>query len=542
VLVLGSAFFQRVGRAAVMGGGSLLVASWVLVPLLADAKWTTQSEFYEDSNLSDSYGAGQVLEWLFTGGLFDHERFPIVTLLFFVGVVVCAVRARHDVRARALLGAFALSLLLFFGRPTLGWLLDLLPGFEDVQIHRFVMGVHLAGIMLAGVGLAWLLRTSYRWAARLTADRVAPGRFAVVAAAASLLACVAVLAPAWTERADYDRYGAKLIDDQRAAERTDGRDIDQLLAMVKARGDGRVYAGLRSNWGTEFVVGVVPVYAWLCDRDVDAVGFTFRTIASLSNDTEAAFDETNPAHYQMFNVRYVILPPGRRPEVPASRLATSGQYRLWQVATSGYFQVVDRASPVTADRTNLLSSVQGFMASELASEGTYPGVAFAGRPEPRPTFDGSAPPPGAAGTVLEQDQEAQDGVFTATVEASRPGVVLLKASYDPRWSVTVDGLPDKAAMMAPSLVGVEVPAGRHEVRFRYEPYGHYPLLIVIGALTLIALALVPRRAALARRLGRFSGDGPSSTAAGRSPSATRDGRGLESPTVDDDRARRQLRR
>jgi len=36
----------------------------------------------------------------------------------------------------------------------------------------------------------------------------------------------------------------------------------------------------------------VPVYAWLCDRDVDAVGFTFRTIASLSNDTEAAFDES----------------------------------------------------------------------------------------------------------------------------------------------------------------------------------------------------------------------------------------------------------
>ena len=106
--------------------------------------------------MNDSYGAGKVLGWLFTGGLFDHERFPIVTLLFFAGVVVCAVRARHDLRARALLGAFALSLLLFFGRPTLGPLLDLLPGFKDVQIHRFVMGVHLAGIMLAGVGLAWL--------------------------------------------------------------------------------------------------------------------------------------------------------------------------------------------------------------------------------------------------------------------------------------------------------------------------------------------------------------------------------------------------
>ena len=74
----------------------------------------------------------------------------------------------------------------------------------------------------------------------------------------------------------------------------------------------------------------------------------------------------------------------------------------------------------------------------------------------------------------------------------------------------MDGLPDKATMMAPSLVGVEVPAGRHEVRFRYKPYGHYPLLLVIGALTLIALVLVPHRAALSRRLAGFSSDVPTS--------------------------------
>jgi Gpi18-like mannosyltransferase len=496
VLVVGGAFLRRVGRAAVVAGGSLLVASWVLVPLVADTKWTTQSAFYKGSIFNDSYGARKVLGWLFAGKLFDNGRFPIVTLLFFVGVLVCATRARRDLRARALLGAFALSLLLFFGRPTLGRLLDLLPGFHDIQIHRFVIGVHLAGILLAGVGLAWLLRTASRWAARLTADRVAPSRFAVVAAAASLLACVGVLAPAWIERSHYDRHGAVLIHAQQAAERTDGRDIDRLVAMVKARHDGRVYAGLRSNWGHHYVVGVVPVYAWLCDRDVDAIGFTFRTIASLSNDTEAAFDETNPADYEMFNVRYIILPPGRRPGVRATRLSTSGQYRLWEVATSGYFQVVDRAPPVTANRTNLLASVRGFMGSDLASGGIYPGVAFAGGAKPLPTFAGSTPPAGPAGEVLAHTETPQDGVFTATVEASRPVVVLLKASYDPRWTVTVDGLPDKTTMMAPSLVGVEVPTGHHVVRFKYDAYDRYPLLLAIGAITLLGLAIYPRRAAV----------------------------------------------
>ena len=34
----------------------------------------------------------------------------------------------------------------------------LLPGMGDIQMHRFVMGVDLAGILIAGVGLAWILR------------------------------------------------------------------------------------------------------------------------------------------------------------------------------------------------------------------------------------------------------------------------------------------------------------------------------------------------------------------------------------------------
>jgi uncharacterized membrane protein YfhO len=71
--------------------------------------------------------------------------------------------------------------------------------------------------------------------------------------------------------------------------------------------------------------------------------------------------------------------------------------------------------------------------------------------------------------------------------------VLLKATYDPRWTVTVDGLPAETVMMAPSLVGVSVPAGRHVVSFKYVPYQHYTLLLAIGALTLLGLVLYPRR-------------------------------------------------
>jgi hypothetical protein len=256
-----------------------------------------------------------------------------------------------------------------------------------------------------------------------------------------------------------------------------------------------VYAGLRSNWGRDYRVGYVPVYAWLADRDVDAIGFTFRTLSSLSTDVEAAFDETNPAQYQLFDVRYLLLPTGRQPPVPATLLAASGGNRLYEVQTSGYFQVVDRSAPIAENRADVEQASRAWRTSELAARAIYPGVAFAGAAGPPPTFAGAAPPPGAPGRVLSQGDRLQDSVFGATVVAQRRAVVLLKATYDRRWRVTVDGRAAKPVLMAPSLVGVEVARGRHVVRFHYQPESDYPLLLALGAAALVALAVWSRRLA-----------------------------------------------
>jgi len=79
-----------------------------------------------------------------------------------------------------------------------------------------------------------------------------------------------------------------------------------------------------------------------------------------------------------------------------------------------------------------------------------------------------------------------------TVVADRPAFVLLKTSFDPRWQVTVDGISAEPEMIAPSFVGRSVPAGRHVVRFEYEPFPRYDVLLLTGAACLAALALVPR--------------------------------------------------
>lgn len=384
VVMVRRGILRRILRAAVVGAGGLLVASWLLVPLLADAKWTNQSIFLQHTIYRDSFGAPRVLEWLFTGDIYDGGRFPVVSLLVAAGLVRSLLRLR-DERHRILLGIWVLSLLLFFGRPTLGAVVDLLPAGSDLLFRRFIVGVHLAGALLAGIGVAWLGGLLIG-AVRSRFPRVSPAALAVATAVLAVLA----LTPAWMEREAYNAAGDRMIREQRQADLTDGADVVALIEQAKRLGGGRLYAGLRSNWGATYKVGSVPVLAVLANRDVDAIGFTLRT-PSLSTDIEALFDETNGSHYDLYNVRYLILPEGRDPPVDAELLARRGRHELWRVQTSGYLQVVDTSTPIVARRDDLAVQVGQWLRSDLPARRIHPTVAFEGEPGASPTLRSVAP-------------------------------------------------------------------------------------------------------------------------------------------------------
>jgi uncharacterized membrane protein YfhO len=84
---------------------------------------------------------------------------------------------------------------------------------------------------------------------------------------------------------------------------------------------------------------------------------------------------------------------------------------------------------------------------------------------------------------------------------SRPGVVVLSASYDPGWTVTVNGRPVPTRMVAPALVGVDVPAGPDHVVFRFHGYGDYPELFALSAVALALIALIPLLVRRSRKPG-----------------------------------------
>jgi hypothetical protein len=482
-LVAGRPLVTRLRRAAVLLGGSLLAAAWVIVPLLEQRPWAAVNEPLQGSGLVNGYGAREVMHWLLSGQMLDSGRLPVVTVFAALGFGLAWLAWSSSPDARALLAALAVCLLFAFGRTTFGSLVDVIPGSADIFFRRFMMGVQLAALLLAGRGAAWLAARCVR----LLEARV-PHWTAILTPAAVLVAAVAVLAPAWFQLGAYDRHDSAAIAAQRRADNTEGTDLDRLVAVIERDGGGRTYAGMPSNWGQDFTVGAVPVFKYLESRDVDEVGYTLRT-ASLMTDPEYFFDDRDPSDYRLFGIRYLILPARDQPPVPARLAMRSGPYWLWTI-DGGYIQAGQIVGEFPADRTNVGARSVPLLRSGLAADGAYLAVRYgSGR-------GGDDPPPPvrsqpSAGAVSTERADLDDGEASATVRMRRPGVAVLSASYDPGWTATVNGRQRPIRMVAPALVAVDVPAGTDHVVFRFHGYGDYPALLALSCLTLAMVAAAP---------------------------------------------------
>jgi hypothetical protein len=207
-------------------------------------------------------------------------------------------------------------------------------------------------------------------------------------------------------------------------------------------------------------------------------------------DPEYYFDDRNPSDYRLFGIRYLILPVGDRPPVPARPAMRSGSYCLWTIGGTGYVQAGQIVGAISANRTNVGTRSIPVLRSGLAANGAYLSVRYGpgGGGDGRLRAVRSQP---SAGTVSAESADLNNGEAAATVRMRRPGVVVLSTSYDPGWTATVNGRPQPALMVAPALVAVDVPAATDHVVFRFHGYGDYPELLALSGLTLVMLAAAP---------------------------------------------------
>jgi hypothetical protein len=476
---------RRIMRLALLSALVFAVTSYFIAPFLIDSSYLNRS-VWEVASKYDIYGYELVLGTLLKGDLFDFGRLPVVTILAAVGLAVCF-RRWKDERFRAPVAIFVLFLLLYFGRPTWGPLLNLLPMGQDLHLHRFIAGVHLGGIFLVGIGLS----LSWQWA--LSRSNL---RALVVPAVITVL----VLVPVYIERGSYLAQNGRWMDESRQAFQQEQQDIDGLLEKLAALPPGRVYAGLAGNWGSEYRVGAVPMYAVLSGPGLDMLGYLYHAL-SLNGDIQVLFDETLFEQYNLFNVRYVVAPADRDFPEFVQPLQEFGRHRLYEVATTGYFDLVGSELSFRGEKKGFYPAASTWLASGLPGVKHHPSIKFQGESgDAEPAFllsnaenvIGQAQTPAGPARGHVYAEASGSNIYLAEVSVERESVLMLKSTYHPNWHAYVDDMEVKTVMLMPSYIGVKLAPGDHAVRMEYRPRPLRGILLVASLFVLALIALVER--------------------------------------------------
>ena len=482
-------------RIGVLYLATLGVAAYVIAPVLVESRFINRS-IWESPDYWDSLGMSRVLAALFGGGLLDGPRLAVLTWLTLAGLALACWKSigneaqRGAARVAAL--SFVLALLIYFGRPTWGLLLKLLPFSDFLPLHRWICGLHYAALLLAGLTLAWLWE-KLRWSS-------SAGRLAI-AASMSLI----VLGPALISQWRAASFESALRRRSAADLASGGQGLMELLKQVHRRDlerPGRAYAGTSWDWGRDYKLAEAPVSMFWSGHDISSISYMFHTMGRNS-DLEVEFDPKRRAHYDLFNIRYLFhydhsqLPRfadifADRPGIYAAVVDTRGTFEV--VGADLYFHAPD------ADAPGLLQLNRWFIHSNLHARGRFIRIGVDPLDHPReaeravepeklqqlPTQTWRRP----RGSVLSS--WGHNDHFGATVQIEDPAIVLFRMTYHPNWRIWVDRAPAGFIMLSPSFIGIPIQPGRHQIELAYDGRDWTVTLFYLGIALLILIALGER--------------------------------------------------
>lgn len=471
----------RIVRLAVPTLLAAAVTSYFWLPFLLSKGYLSVSPYLQRWKY-DSFGAGDILTWLVNGDLLDYGRLPVLTVLLAIGITAAIVdRTRTAWLALVLL---LLWLVLYFGRPTWGGVADLLPMHEGLLLHRFIGGVHLAAILLIGLGGEWIWRQS----------TLLSGRWGATIAGLCLLLLVA---PALSERWSYYALNTQWMDRTSKAIETD-EDARTILSTLRALPPGRTYAGLRANWGKELQFGDLHFYDLLTFHRIAATSPPYQSL-SLNADLIWHFDDRNQAHYRLFNVKYVVAPSGLAMPAFLRPINRTVRYTLYRAETGGYaaFAEITGVKRAESQSALFLENRNWLLGAEPAAGRFVRYEYLVGHTKAEGSAGGKTPPSlagqGCAANGAISEGQVSPGQIDLQVECPLASVLILKVTYHPNWRIAIDGRDVRSFMVSPSFLGVEVPAGRHQIRAAYRSPAYKTALLLLGVGGLIATISFRRR-------------------------------------------------
>ena len=165
----------------------------------------------------------------------------------------------------------------------------------------------------------------------------------------------------------------------------------------------------------------------------------------------------------MLDVRYEVRPTALAAPSFLQRALSTPRYTVYRVplstteafaAETTYFSVPTQAALFALNRpwfNGPAPARRGFFAYEYPAERAATLFTRAG------CTDGA----------VSADRAVADRI-EAAVSCSAATTLVLKVNYHPGWHVTIDGKETPTYMASPSFLGVDLPAGRHDVVAKYE--------------------------------------------------------------------------
>jgi hypothetical protein len=194
----------------------------------------------------------------------------------------------------------------------------------------------------------------------------------------------------------------------------------------------------------------------------------------------------------LLNARYIVVPA----VIPEGRVDLQMAVDLFPtVYQDDDVRILERTSAAPKGWiVHEARSAQAAVARELVENGSIDpfAVALIDRDS---ELDGSAPSDGNdTVTVLESEPE----IMRYQVSTSAPGMLVTSEVAYPAWKAYIDGEPVEIATAFGLLRAVEIPAGMHEVEFRFES----PNEVWGMALTIVAMLAAGALVAWSRLEGK----------------------------------------
>lgn len=471
-----------------------LIGWWIFPLLLTNdyaggLPWTRE---YHDGLPLNKLG-----RYLVTGRLFDFNRFPFFTMLTGVGVAVIVRRFKNRM-SRHWAVLTLLTFVLFLGRTNFGALYNLLPLHEQVNVMRYLTGIHICSVIAAGYALTGAVQLSHKWGQRI----------AEVFTATTMLSIIF--------------FGSYDINSTLRTLKNNAS-LEQLVSFLKATEDNRIMVHQSLGTGNHFHRDLLPVLTNKGQVQSYAHGYH----CTLSTYYAEYFD-FSPTACDLFNVGHVVAKkplPETFPVHVYQQVWENDTYAVIQPKSDdeSIFSLIQVKGKIhTSNLRDIRPVVRQLMVPiyanrvlpELILDDTVAKPSFQTESmsiEMNTTHTreilreiSSITSPEKSGEISQVHRGLSSYSCIVNADISETWV-LLKVNYFPFWTVMVDGNVQPIVHVAPNFMAVKVPHGKHSVVFQYrnpvaQKYAVFVALLISG--TLVCLTTIEFVSTVTRRFGK----------------------------------------